>query len=205
MFALDSKVSYMNPHLTPDDRVIAAIRRIIRAIDLHSRHLVDRFSVTGPQLITLQELARLGRLPVGVLAQNVHVSHPTMTGILDRLERRGLVRRTRDTQDRRRITAAVTAEGLALLEAAPSPLQDRFRSEFAKLEEWEQTQMLATLQRIATMMDAEELEAAPVLTTEAAVAVPAPLQPCEEPDEQVEEQGVPARSVPVGANDDSRG
>jgi DNA-binding MarR family transcriptional regulator len=205
MFALDSKVSYMNPHLTPDDRVIAAIRRIIRAIDLHSRHLVDRFSVTGPQLIALQELARLGRLPVGALAQNVHVSHPTMTGILDRLERRGLVRRTRDTQDRRRITAAVTAEGLALLEAAPSPLQDRFRSEFAKLEEWEQTQMLATLQRIAAMMDAEKLEAAPVLTTEAAVAVPAPLQPCEEPDEQVEVQGVPTRSVPVGANDDSRG
>ena len=114
------------------------------------------------------------------------------------------MRRTRDTQDRRRITAAVTAEGFALLEAAPSPLQDRFRSEFAKLEEWEQTQMLATLQRIAAMMDAEELEAAPVLTTEAVVAVPAPLQPCEEPDEQVEEQGVPARSVPVGANDDSR-
>jgi DNA-binding MarR family transcriptional regulator len=205
MFALGPKVSYMNPHLTPDDRVIAAIRRIIRAIDLHSRHLVDRFSVTGPQLITLQELARLGRVPVGALAQNVHVSHPTMTGILDRLERRGLVRRTRDTQDRRRITAAVTAEGLALLEAAPSPLQDRFRSEFAKLGEWEQTQMLATLQRIAAMMDAEKLEAAPVLTTEAAVAVPAPLQPCEEPDEQVEVQGVPTRSVPVGANDYSRG
>jgi hypothetical protein len=68
------------------------------------------------------------------------------------------------------MTATPTAEGLKLLDSAPSPLQDRFRSEFSKLEEWEQTHMLATLQRIAAMMDAEELEAAPLLTTGAAVA-----------------------------------
>jgi DNA-binding MarR family transcriptional regulator len=160
----------MERNLPTDDRVIASLRRIVRAIDLHSHHLVERHGVTGPQLITLQELARLGSVPVGVLARNVHVSHPTMTGILDRLERRGLVSRTRDKEDRRRMTATPTAEGLKLLDSAPSPLQDRFRSEFSKLEEWEQTHMLATLQRIAAMMDAEELEAAPMLTTGAAVA-----------------------------------
>jgi DNA-binding MarR family transcriptional regulator len=160
----------MERNLPTDDRVIAALRRIVRAIDLHSHHLVERHGVTGPQLIALQELARLGSVPVGVLARNVHVSHPTMTGILDRLEKRGLVLRTRDTEDRRRMTATPTAVGLRLLDSAPSPLQDRFRSEFSKLEEWEQTHMLATLQRIAAMMDAEELEAAPMLTTGAAVA-----------------------------------
>jgi len=166
----------MESAMTPDDRVIAALRRIVRAIDLHSRHLVERFSVTGPQLIALQELARLGRVPVGVLARKVHVSHPTMTGIVDRLEKHGLVRRTRDTEDRRRMTITPTAEGLALLDTAPSPLQDRFRSEFAKLEEWEQTHMLATLQRIATMMDVEELDAAPVLTT-GSVGTSSPIHP----------------------------
>lgn len=164
----------MDPILSPDRRVIAALRRIVRAIDLHSSHLVERFSVTGPQLIALQELASLGRVPVSVLARHVHVSHPTMTGILERLEKRGLVQRTRDTVDRRRIPVTVTAEGLKLLDSAPSPLQDRFQAEFAKLKEWEQTHMLATLQRIATMMDAEELDAAPVLTTAAAVGTPIP-------------------------------
>ena len=166
----------MDLHMTLDDRVIAALRRIVRAIDMHSHHLVERFGVTGPQLIALQELARLGQVPVGVLARQVHVSHPTMTGILDRLERHGLVLRTRDTEDRRRTTVRPTTAGLELLGSAPSPLQDRFRSEFSKLEEWEQTHMLATLQRIATMMDAEELEAAPVLTTGAAVATPIPSE-----------------------------
>jgi DNA-binding MarR family transcriptional regulator len=164
-----------------------------------------RFSVTGPQLIALQELARLGRVSVGVLARNVHVSHPTMTGILDRLEKRGLVERTRDTEDRRRMRVAATTEGFKLLENAPSPLQDHFRSEFSKLEEWEQTHMLATLQRIATMMDAEELDAAPVLTTGAAVATPhapdsAPPGPVEQP-EQPSAAAMPA----VGAGDESKG
>lgn len=159
----------MDTNLTLDDRVISALRRIVRAIDLHSRHLVDRFSVTGPQLITLQELARLGRAPVGVLARNVHVSHPTMTGILDRLAKRGLIQRAQDTDDRRRMTVTATPEGLELLNRAPSPIQDRFRSRLSKLEEWEQTHMLATLQRIAAMMDAEALDAAPVLTSGAAV------------------------------------
>jgi DNA-binding MarR family transcriptional regulator len=191
--------------MTPDDRVIAALRRIVRAIDLHSHHLVERFSVTGPQLIALQELARLGRVPVGVLARNVHVSHPTMTGILDRLEKRGLVERTRDTEDRRRMTATATTEGLKLLESAPSPLQDRFRSEFSKLEEWEQTHMLATLQRIATMMDAEELDAAPVLTTGAAVGTS--HSPDSTPSGSVEQSEKPsAAAVPtVGATDEQRG
>jgi DNA-binding MarR family transcriptional regulator len=159
----------MDRNLTTDDQVIAALRRIVRAIDLHSHHLVERFRVTGPQLVALQELARLGQVPVGVLARKVRVSHPTMTGIVDRLEKRGLVRRTRDTEDRRRMTVSPTEDGLRLLDSAPSPLQDRFRSEFSKLEQWEQTHMLATLQRIAAMMDAEELDAAPVLTTGAAV------------------------------------
>jgi hypothetical protein len=125
-----------------------------------------------------------------------------MTGILDRLEKRGLVRRTKDTQDRRRITANVTTLGLELLGAAPSPLQDRFRSEFTRLEEWEQTQMLATLQRIASMMDAEELDAAPVLTTGAAVGTPrAKERGSPKPDA---DEDPAARPAAVGAEDDTR-
>ena len=160
--------------MTLDDQVIAALRRIIRAIDLHSHNLVERFQVTGPQLLALRVLSRLGRTSVGALARGVHVSHPTMTGILDRLEARGLVVRAKDPDDRRRMTVSATDAGLRLLQDAPSPLQDRFRTAFAGLETWEQTHMLATLQRIATMMDAEELEAAPVLTTGTAVANPKP-------------------------------
>ena len=65
----------------------------------------------------------------------------------------------------------LTAEGdTGLLEEAPSPLQERFHHELSRLHEWERTMILATLQRIASMMDAEEIEAAPVLVPGVAAA-----------------------------------
>ena len=66
----------------------------------------------------------------------------------------------------------LTDDGRSVLEIAPSLLQDRFRRELLELQQWEQTQMLSTLQRIASMMDAEEIDAAPLLGAGAASAGP---------------------------------
>lgn len=145
--------------------IVAALRRIVRAIDLRSRRLVETSGLTGPQLLVLREASRLSGAPVSSLARAVELSQPTVSGIIDRLEKRGLVRRARGTGDRRTVLVTVTTEGGRALRDAPSLLQDRFRSELARLEEWEQTQLLATLQRVATMMGAEEIDAAPVLAT----------------------------------------
>ncbi len=155
----------MTSSFTIEDRIIAALRRIIRAVDLYSRRLVEAYGLTGPQLATLQEAARLDGVSASVLAKAVHISHSTLTGIIDRLERRGMVARVRKGEDRRSVTIRVTEDGAAVLATAPSLLQDRFRNELGKLEEWEQTMMLGMLQRIATMMDAEGIDAAPVLVT----------------------------------------
>lgn len=146
-----------------ETQIVAAIRRIIRAVDLHSRRLVDEHGLTGPQLAVLREAAALGRTSVSALARRVHLSQPTVTGIVDRLERRGLAERCRDSEDRRSVNVNVTVAGHKVLNRAPSLLQDRFRRELAKLREWERTLTLASLQRIAEMMEAETLDASPVL------------------------------------------
>jgi DNA-binding MarR family transcriptional regulator len=136
----------------------------MRAVDLHSRHLAEAHGLTGPQLAILQAASRLGAASsTGALARAVHLSGPTVTGILDRLARRGLVERARNGQDRRSVTVTMTPLGEELLAEAPSLLQDRFRAELARVEDWEQTMILAMLQRIAAMMDAESLDASPVL------------------------------------------
>jgi len=155
--------------LTIEDQIVAAIRRVMRAVDLHSRHLAEEHGLTGPQLAVLQAASRLGEgSSTGSLARAVHLSGPTVTGILDRLEKRGLVERARSGQDRRSVTITMTRRGGEVLAAAPSLLQDRFRTELARIEDWERTMILAMLQRIAAMMDAESLDASPVL-------VPGPL------------------------------
>jgi len=148
-----------------EDRIIVALRRIMRAVDLHSRWLVERYGLTGPQLITLQRAAQHDGASAGELARHVNLSHPTLTGILDRLEKRGLVTRVPTESDRRRVSVRVTPRGREVLSSAPPPLQERFRNELAKQEEWVQTSMLSTLQRIARMMDADTLDVSPILET----------------------------------------
>ena len=153
---------------TPDlleDQIVSALRRIVRAIDLHSRRMVEECGLTGPQIVVLREAQRLSRASVSALARAASLGQPTVSGILDRLEAQGLVRRRRSTEDRRAVYVAITAKGTRTLAASPSLLQDRLRSELARLEEWERTQMLALLQRLAFMMDAESIDAAPMLET----------------------------------------
>ena len=65
--------------------------------------------------------------------------------------------------DRRSVFVELTEAGKELIREAPSLLQERFRAELTRLEEWERTMILATLQRTAGMMDAELIEAMPVL------------------------------------------
>jgi len=162
----------MSEELSAEDQIVAAIRRIIRAVDLHSRRLLEGYGLTGPQLTVLRSAARLGSGSVSALARSVHLSQPTVTGIVDRLERRGFVERSRDQVDRRAVKVTVTAVGHSILDRAPSLLQDRFRSELEKLKQWELTMTLASLQRIAAMMEAESLEASPVLVAGPMDAVP---------------------------------
>jgi len=145
--------------------VLVALRRIMRAIDLHSRHLMQKYGVSGPQLVILQELSHFGEVPIGTLAGAVSLSQATVTGIMDRLEKRGLVERRRDEDDKRRVLVAVTSDGKRLLLAAPPPLQESFVREFSRIADWEQSLILSSLQRVVSMMEATELEATPMLAS----------------------------------------
>lgn len=145
--------------------VLITLRRIIRAIDMRSRSLMQQAGLTGPQLLVLQALGRHSQMSAGELAKEVNLSQGTLTSILDRLEKRNLILRLRSESDRRKVHVSLTADGEAQLAAAPTLLQERFIERFQQLKEWEQTQILASLQRLAEMMDAQDLDAAPVLDT----------------------------------------
>lgn len=132
--------------------------------------------LTGPQALILKGLQG-GSLSAGELASRVNLSQGTVRDILNRLEKRGLIIRIRDTQDRRRVRVQLTADGQSLLDQSPPLLQERFADRFNNLQDWEQTQLLASLQRIAAMMDAEDIDAAPVLSSGSVKAVEVVLEP----------------------------
>ena len=147
--------------MTFEQQITIAIRRIMRGVDLHSRRLAEEHGLTGPQLAVLQCAARLDGASIVSLARATHLSSPTVTGIVDRLARNGLVERTRSKEDRRSIRVTLTSRGEEVLAAAPSLLADRCRDELLRLEDWERSMILAGLQRVANLMDATGLEALP--------------------------------------------
>ena len=79
-----------------------------------SKGMLARLGLTGPQRVTLRILGRYPGLSAGELAGILKVHPSTLTGILKRLEVRGLVRRETDAFDHRRSHLALTARGRRL-------------------------------------------------------------------------------------------
>lgn len=145
------------------EEVLVALRRVIRATDLHSKHLAKTAGLTAPQLLLLKTARDKGEVTIGELAREMNLSQATVTTILDRLEKRELVYRERSREDKRKVHAFLTDEGYEILKNAPTALQDHFIRQFQDLHDWEKTMIISSLQRVAQMMDAGHIDASPVL------------------------------------------
>ncbi len=145
------------------EEVLVALRRVIRATDLHSKKLVKTASVTGPQLLLLQIVNAKGDMTISELARDMSLSQATVTTILDRLQKRELIERVRSETDKRKVHPRLTDHGRKILSTAPTALQDNFVRRFRALDEWEQGMIIAALQRVAEMMDAKDIDASPFL------------------------------------------
>ncbi len=148
----------MPHHLTYEEQVIVALRRITRAADIHSHLLQRQFGITGPQLSTLRVVHRLQPVSTGALARAACIGYATLTGVLNRLEEHGYVARNRDRSDRRTVIVAMTKAGDELLKTAPSLLQTRLREELSRMTEAKRTGILDTLLHVATLMELESPE-----------------------------------------------
>lgn len=144
-----------------DDRILDSLRRIIRAVDLYSRYLALRYSLTGPQLVCVRHLLRHGATAPGTLARRVSLSPATITGIVDRLEKRGLITRERSLEDKRKVEIALTDQGREIAVQMPPPLHETFSKRLRELPYDEQQEIDRVLSKIVGMMEAQELSVEP--------------------------------------------
>lgn len=147
-----------------DDSLIA-LRRILRATELYARDLAHAVGLTPAQLRVLQIVDEKDSVTPKALANQMGVSQATVSALVDKLVAQGLVERVPSEQDRRQTNVTVTKEGHARLDDAPDALQQRYVRAFLQMADWEQAQLVATLERVADMLDARGLDASPVLTT----------------------------------------
>lgn len=156
--------------------MLRAIRQIVRRISEHSRYLSRSVGLTVPQLVCLKAIAELqvsSPVTVATLSAKVELAPATVSRIIDRLVRANLVSRERQPGDRRKVRLTLTDEGTARLEAMPLPLQEQFLERLSELPPDECASLLASLRRITQLMDATDLDAAPILAPGTDVAADA--------------------------------
>ncbi|HET6537760.1 MAG TPA: MarR family transcriptional regulator [Sphingopyxis sp.] len=142
---------------------LKALRRILRATDRGSRTLAAATGLTPSQLLVLREVESRVDVTPSVIAQRLQFSHATITAITDRLVALGLITRTRSSKDKRQVLLDATNEGRQRLEDAPDMMQEIFASRFIRLPMWEQAMILAGAERLAGLLGAEDIDAAPLL------------------------------------------
>lgn len=149
--------------------ILRTIRQMVRQISIHSKHLLREVGLSVPQVVCLRAIHTLAGergVTVAEVSDHVQLSAPTVSRIVDRLIAAGLVTRERSTEDRRKVALALTADGAARISALPQPLQDKFLRRLAELSQDERAHLRDALRRVADLMSAGDLDAAPLLSTD---------------------------------------
>ena len=142
---------------------LIALRKIQRVTEMASKRLALTARLTPSQLSVLRLLAERGEATAGAVAEATQLKHATITSLVDKLVARGLISRNRRHEDRRRVWLQLLPEGEAALAGSPDPLHATFSERFEDLDDWEQSMLISALERITTLLGAENLDAAPVL------------------------------------------
>ena len=149
--------------LNRTDESLVALRRILRATDLYGRELARARGLTAVQLRVLQIVGETGSKTPTEISVRMGVSQATMTALIDRLAAKGLVTRQRSDTDRRQTNVVITPTGQTTVADAPDPLQQRYVKKFEAMASWEQAMVVAVLERVSEMLDAQDIDAAPIL------------------------------------------
>lgn len=103
--------------------IIDNLRRLFQVVNEYSKKAERETGLTGPQLWAIKVIAEHAPIKVSELARRMYLHPATVVGILDRLETRGLVSRTRSKEDRRVVEVGLTDLGNSLVNQAPEVAQ----------------------------------------------------------------------------------
>jgi DNA-binding MarR family transcriptional regulator len=117
----------------PYGPIIADFRAAMNQVKCASSERLVRMGISMAQLHILYTLQRSGEMPMSRLADVLHVSLSNATGLIDRIEERGFVERTRVPEDRRVVVIRVTDAGRRMLEEVDAISTELLRSVFARI------------------------------------------------------------------------
>ncbi len=139
--------------------IVQSLRRIFKVIQDYSQQVLDKFGVSGPQLWTLKTISQYRNLSLGDLSKKMYLDPSTITGLVDRLEKKGYAVRDRGQRDRRVIKVQLTPKGKRLARKTPNPAQGKMIYGLRRLPKEKLYLMYSCLQKLVEIMEAENVKA----------------------------------------------
>jgi len=137
--------------------IIANLRRLFQAINEYSRTAEKTTGLTGPQLWAIKLLANSGPIRVSDLARRMYLHPATVVGILDRLEAKGMVTRTRSKEDRRAVEIDLTGLGKEMDASAPEVAQAMLVKGLEALPDDQFSHVVAGMEQMVRILGAETI------------------------------------------------
>ncbi len=143
---MNSRTKANGPGAIPlEDRLFVALLKASDSLASQADQLIKANGLTSAQYNVLRILRGAGPegLPCNTIAERMISRDPDMTRLLDRMEKRDVIARERQKEDRRVVKARITDEGLKLLKKMDAPIRELHKSQFAQM----------TSARLKTLMD----------------------------------------------------
>ena len=143
---MNPRVKAGSPGATPlEDQIFVALLKAADSLSSEAGQLMKANGLTSSQYNVLRILRGAGAdgLPCNTIAERMISRDPDMTRLLDRMEKRELITRERQKEDRRVVKARIADEGLKLLKKMDAPIRQLHKSQFAHM----------TSARLKTLMD----------------------------------------------------
>ncbi len=145
--------------------ILIKIRKIVRSINLESKKIEKEYGVSIPQVLCLHD-AESYRAGQGDIRKFLNLNASTTSGIINRLEAKGLVARLPKSGDKRVVTIALTSKGDNLMQRMPSLLHEKLEEKLEKLNENQLKKIQDSLEMLVNILEIDEMEAFPVISSD---------------------------------------
>lgn len=145
--------------------ILIKIRRIVRSVDIESKKIQKEYGVSIPQVLCLNFLHVSDNYQTtqGEIKKFLNLNSSTVSGIIKRLEKKGLLARLPKSGDKRVVNIALTSAGDNLLSRIPSLLHEQLSRKLQNLDSTELIKVEDSLETLIQLLDIEDVEASPIL------------------------------------------
>ena len=148
--------------------ILIKIRKIVRSVDIESKKIQKEYGVSIPQVLCLSFLHKTSNYQAtqGEIREFLNLNSSTVSGIINRLEKKGMLARLPKSGDKRVVNIALTSTGDNLLATIPSLLHEQLSEKLQKLDIEELSKVEDGLETLVRILDLGKVDASPLISLE---------------------------------------